>query len=89
MSDREKIFKGEKYLLHWRSNPFYWNYDIKDIKKLSNIKSDCEEYYTIVVPHFTGTFDIVDCTCDLETGDFYPINTELLQDYDDALDLLE
>ena len=86
---RTKVFKGKKYLLHWESNPFYWNKDIEEIKKIPNIVNDCEEYYTIVIPHFTGTFGIVDCTCDLETGDFYPINTDLLQDYDDNLDLPE
>ena len=76
-----KTYKGEKYLLHWTKNPFYWNDNIKDIKKNPNIIKQNGRYYTIVIAHFTGCFSMVDCTCDMKTGDFYPINVSLLKDY--------
>ena len=79
---RTKVFKGEKYLLHWKSNPFYSNEDIEEIKKIrDDVVEIDEEYYTIVIPHFTGCFGIVDCTCNIITGDFYPINAGLLKDF--------
>ena len=78
-----KTYKGKKYLLHWENNPAHWNDDIEDIKKIrDDVIEEDGEYYTIVYAHFTGTFGIVDCTCDLNNGDFYPINVYLLEDYD-------
>ena len=82
----KKVFKGEKYLLHWTKNMSYWNKDLEEIKK---IRDDIVEvkgrYYTIVYPHFTGIFEVVDCSLDLE-GNYYPVNTSLLKDYDNAYD---
>jgi len=75
-----KVYKGHKYLLEWKHNPFYWNKNIKEIKKDPSITKEDNYYYTTVISHFTGNFSIVDCTCDIETGDFYPIQTELLYD---------
>ena len=77
-----KVHKGFKYLLEWESNPFYWNKDIKEIKKDPEIIEVDDYYYTTVISHFTGDFSIVDCTCE-KTGNFYPIATELLYDYFD------
>lgn len=75
-----KVRKGCPYLLHWKDNPFWWNENLDAIKDLKNVVKKNGRYYTIVFPHYTGDFEVVDCTCDKYTGDFYPIHTSLLKE---------
>ena len=74
-----KIREGEAYLLHWKKNPTTWNEDLKDLKRRPNIIRRNKQYYTVVYAHYTGTFDIVDCTCDSK-GNNYPIYTNHLKE---------
>ena len=75
------ITAGKKYLLHWRRNPFYWNRSLREVKKDRYTVRQKGRFYTIVEAHFTGDFNVVDCTCDFNDGSYYPINTELLRMY--------
>ncbi len=87
-----KVRKNEYYLLHWTHNPVFWNEGLEKVKKLYkenyNKFNGCinpifkhnRRYYTLVAPHFSGNFSTVDCTCDLVTGDFHPVNTSLLKE---------
>lgn len=76
------ISSRKEYLLHWEDNPCFWNNDESDMLRISLTNPQVVEidgkYYTKVKPHYTGEFEIVDCTCDYYTGDFYPIHTDLL-----------
>lgn len=74
-----KTRQGEPYLLHWKKNPTTWNESLEELKKRPNVVRRNKQWYTIVFAHYTGTFDIVDCTCNGK-GDFYPINTSLLKE---------
>lgn len=74
------IEAGKEYLLHWQDNPAVWNEDLKNLKKHNVVIYVNDDYYTIVYPHYTGEFDIVDCDCD-NKGNYYPINTENLKRY--------
>jgi len=75
------VTAGTKYLLRWRSNPFYWNKSLKEIKKDRYVIESRGRYYTLVEANFTGDFNAVDCICDMNTGDYYPVNTSLLKIY--------
>jgi hypothetical protein len=67
-----KIRKGETYLLHWKRNPALWNDDLKKLISHNIVKKINKQYYSRVVAHYTGQFDVVDCTCN-NKGDYYPI----------------
>ena len=77
----KRITAGKTYLLHWSRNPFTWNEDLKDLISKKKVEKINGRYYTKVIAHMSGNFYIVDCTCDQETDDFYPINTSLLKPY--------
>lgn len=76
----KKINSESQYLLIWNKNPSFWNDDIEELKKKKIVKKINNRYYTVVQPHMSGKFEIVDCTCNTRTGDFYPINTSLLKE---------
>jgi hypothetical protein len=76
----KKINVDRQYLLFWGNNPSYWNDDLEELKKKRIVQKINGRYYTIVQPHMSGKFSIVDCTCNERTGDFYPINTSLLKE---------
>jgi len=75
------VTANQKYLLHWRSNPFYWNKSLREIKKDRYTIKQNGRYYTLVEANFTGDFKAVDCICDFNDGSSYPINTSLLKIY--------
>jgi hypothetical protein len=77
-----KIRQGEEYLLHWTRNPDTWNDNLKDLINNNRVIKINKRYYTKVIPHYSGTFNIVDCTCNIKTGDFYPINVSNLKEYE-------
>ena len=81
MSKNKKIVEGRTYLLSWRHNPSTWNESLKDLIENNEVEKINKHYYTKVTAHFTGRFDIVDCTCD-ERGNYYPINTTNLKEMD-------
>ena len=74
-----RINKGRAYLLHWRNNPSVWNDDLKELKRTKKVILRNGKYYTKVVPHYTGDFYMVDCTCD-NKGNSYPIISDLLKE---------
>ena len=75
-----KVRESEEYYLHWTKNPKYWNENLKDLIASKKVEKVNKRYYTRVIAHYTGTFNIVDCTCNKKTGDFYPINTSNLKE---------
>ena len=80
----KKIIANRSYLLHWSHNPSYWNMTLNEFKKTIKyeyVHKINGRYYTVVCPCFDVDFNIVDCICNNETGDFYPISTDLLKAY--------
>ena len=67
-----KVREGEKYLLHWRKNPSTWNDNLKDLIETEKVIRINKQYYTIVISHYTGSYSVVDCTCD-NKGNVHPI----------------
>jgi len=77
----KRITAGNTYLLLWSNNPSTWNEDLKDLISEKKVEKINGRYYTKVTAHMSGNFYVADCTCDQETGDFYPIHTSLLKPY--------
>lgn len=77
----KKIIAGNQYLLSWTKNPCTYNENLKDLINNGKVQEINGGYYTVVTAHFSGSFAVVDCTCDEETGDFNPINTSNLKNY--------
>lgn len=74
------IKKGREYLLHWKNNMTYRNENLEDLKRKGVVMKMKGRYYTTVIAHYTGDFNIVDCTLDKE-GNFYPVHTSLLKPF--------
>ena len=75
-----KTRANESYYLHWRNNPCTWNENLADLIQRNRVRKVKGRYYTVVVAHYSGSFGIVDCTCDTRSGDFHSINTSLLKE---------
>jgi hypothetical protein len=75
-----KTRQNEEYYLAWTRNPDTWNENLKDLIKSGRVEKVGGRYYTRVIAHYTGTFSIIDCTCNKKSGDFYPINTSNLKE---------
>lgn len=73
----KSINKDIPMLLHWTRNPSTWNSTLKNLKKQKKVILQNRKYYSIVYPHYSGYFSIVDCTTDKD-GNYYPINTDNL-----------
>jgi hypothetical protein len=76
----KKIRENEEYYLLWTRNPDTWNDNLNDLKLKRRVFKVGKRYYTKVTAHYSGNFNIVDCTCNNDTGDFYPIYTSNLKE---------
>jgi hypothetical protein len=78
MKKVNEFVSGKDYYLHWSNNPAYWNDNLENLKKKNIVHKVNGKYFTIVTCHYSGDFSIIDCTCNLDNGDFYLIDTENL-----------
>ncbi len=78
-----KITAGKEYYLIWTENPCTWNEPLKKLIADKRVKKVKGRYYTSVIPNYSiDTKDcfIIDCICNLLTGDTHTIYTSFLKE---------
>ena len=76
----KKINSSEEYYLFWKYNPAIWNENLETLKRKGVVTKINGRYYSKVTAHYSGDFEVVDCTCD-NKGNFYPIYTDNLKQF--------